>query len=135
MAISDFQSPFLLLESRDETIVATVTRPSLSEEENIDIWGKDLLDLVDQYGCKQIVVSLENVTYITSAALGKLITLHRKLHRKDGRLVVCGILAGVDDVLQTSRLNDYFTIAPDIPAAMTMMAVPLADENRNLKTG
>lgn len=123
MTISDFQSAFLLLESRDDAVIATVTRPLLSEEENIDLWGKDLLDLVDQYGCRQIVVSLENVTYITSAALGKLITLHRKLHRKDGQLVVCGVLDGVNDVLRTSRLNDYFTIAPDVPAAMTMISV------------
>lgn len=122
MAISDFQSPFLLLESRDAAVIATVTKPLLSEEENIDLWGKDLLDLVDQYGCRQIVVSLENVTYITSAALGKLITLHRKLHRKAGQLVVCGVLAGVKDVLHTSRLNDYFTIAADVPAAMTMIS-------------
>ncbi len=37
MAISDFQSAFLSLESRDDAVIVTVTRPQLSEEENIDV--------------------------------------------------------------------------------------------------
>jgi anti-sigma B factor antagonist len=122
MALSDFRSPFLSLETRDDTVVATVTRPTLSEEENIDLWGKDLLDLVDQHGCRQLVVSLQNVSYMTSAALGKLITLHRKLHRKDGQLVLCGAVGGVKDILQASRLHNYFHVAPDVPAALTMIS-------------
>lgn len=121
MPAPEFQSAFLTLEDRDPAVVATVTRAQLSEEENIEIFGKDLLDLVDQYGFRQIVVSLQHVTYITSAALGKLITLHRRLHRKAGRLVVCGALASVKDVLHASRLNDYFTVADDVPAALAQM--------------
>jgi len=123
MTISDFQSSFLQLESRDCVVIATVTRPQLSEEENIDVLGKDLFDLVEQHGCRQLVVSLEHVTYMTSAALGKLISLHRRMHRKEGRLILCGALASVQEVLQTSRLNDYFTITTDVPAAMLLIAV------------
>ena len=122
MSMSDFHSSFLTLEERDPAVIAVVTRPQLSEEENIDVFGKELLDLVDQYGCRQIIVSLQHVTYITSAALGKLITLHRRLHRKDGRLILCGAFASVKDVLQASHLNDYFTVAEDVSAAMTMLS-------------
>jgi anti-sigma B factor antagonist len=121
MATSEFRSAFLTLEERDPAVIATITRPQLSEEENIEVFGKDLLDLVDQYGFRQIVVSLQHVTYITSAALGKLITLHRKLHRKAGRLIVCGAFDSVKDVLQASHLNSYFTIADDVPAALAQM--------------
>lgn len=122
MVISDFQSHFLTLEDHDHTVVATITRSALSEEENIDLWGKELNDLVDQYGCRQIVVALNQVTYITSAAVGKLITLHRRLHRKEGRLILCGISGSVRDVIQTSRLHDYFTIADDVPQALSMIS-------------
>lgn len=122
MAISDFHSSFLKLEERGPALIATVIRPQLSEEENIDVLGKDLLDLVEQYGCRQLIVDLQHVTYVTSAALGKLITLHRRMHRKEGRLIVCGAVDSVKDVIQTARLDDYFTIAEDVPAAMLMMA-------------
>jgi anti-sigma B factor antagonist len=124
MTKSQFRSSFLTLEECEPTaVVATITRPQLSEEDNIDVLGKELLDLVDQYGFRKIVVSLQHVTYITSAALGKLITLHRRLHRKEGQLIICGAVEAVSEVLQTSRLNDYFTIAVDVPAAMTMMTI------------
>ncbi len=123
MTISDFRSAFLTLEDRQPAVVATITRAQLSEEENIEVLGRELMDLVDQHGCRQIVVSLQHVTYITSAALGKLIALHRRLHRKDGRLIVCGAFASVKDVLQTSRLDDYFTVADDVSAALSQMTL------------
>ncbi len=124
MAMSEYHSDFLALEERDPAMVATITRCELTEEENIDVLGKDLLDLVDQYGCRQIIVSLQHVTYITSAALGKLITLHRRLHRKDGRLIICGAINSVKDVLRSSRLHEYFTVAEDVTSALTLMSSP-----------
>jgi anti-sigma B factor antagonist len=124
MTKSEFRSSFLTLEECEPSaVVATITRQQLSEEENIDVLGKELLDLVDQYGFRKIVVSLQHVTYITSAALGKLITLHRRLHRKEGQLVICGAVEAVKEVLQTSRLNDYFIVAADVPSAMTRISI------------
>lgn len=122
MAMSDFRSTFMAIEDRNPAVILTITRPHLSEEENIDLLGKELNDLVDQYGCRQIVVSLQRVEYITSAALGKLIALHRRLHRKDGRLVVCGAIDTVKDVLHASRLDDYFTVTETIDSAVALLA-------------
>ena len=122
MAMSEFRSTFMALEERDPTVVLTITRPHLSEEENIDLLAKELNDLVDQRGCRQIVISLQQVEYITSAALGKLIALHRRLHRKEGRLVVCGAYDSVKDVLRASRLDDYFTITETIDSAVALLA-------------
>lgn len=123
MTMSEFRSSFLSLEEREPAVVATITRPQLSEEENIEVLGRELLDLVEQHGCRKIIVSLQHVTYITSAALGKLITLHRRLHRKDGQLIVCGAIASVMEVLRASRLNDYFTLAEDVNSAVSRMAL------------
>ncbi len=122
MAMSEFRSTFMALEERDPTVVITITRPHLSEEENIDLLAKELNDLVDQRGCRQIVISLQQVEYITSAALGKLIALHRRLHRKEGRLVVCGAYNSVKDVLHASRLDDYLTITETIDSAVALLA-------------
>ena len=123
MTITNYQSSFLTLEDRDRVVVARITRAQLSEEENIDVFGKELVDLVEQFGCRKVVLSLENVTYISSAALGKLITLHRRLHRKDGQLVLCGALHSVKEVLAASRLHEYFTVADDVDSALSLMSV------------
>ena len=43
---------------------------------------------------------------------------HRKLHRRDGRLVICHLTSGVLEVMHTSRLIDYFHVVDDFDAAI-----------------
>ena len=47
--------------------------------------------LVEQFDKQKVVLSLSSVEYLTSSVLGKLITMHRKLHRKKGRLILCDL--------------------------------------------
>jgi anti-sigma B factor antagonist len=121
MSLSQFKSAYLVIEDCGNAVVARFTRNQLSEEENIEQIGQELLSLVEQYQCRQIVLSLELVEFITSAALGKIIMLHRRLHRKDGKLVVCSASGPVADVLESSRLNDYFVMAPDTQGALALL--------------
>lgn len=121
MSLDQYRATFVAIEDHGPAVVARFTRPQLSEDENIEQMGQELLSLVDQYNCRQLVLSLELVDFITSAALGKLITLHRRIHRKDGKLVLCGARGAVADVLKTSRLHDYFTMAADSQQAIALL--------------
>lgn len=122
MSLSEYQPAFLSLEQQGDAVVARVMRSQLSEEDNIQQMAQELITLIDHYQCQQLALSLGEVAYMTSAALGKLIMIHRKLHRKAGRLVMCDITAGVADILRTSRLDEYFTIASDTSHAVLMLA-------------
>jgi anti-sigma B factor antagonist len=121
MSLNDFKSAYLSIEESGAAVVARFIRPQLSDEENIEQMGQELISLVEQYQCRQLVLSLELVDFITSAALGKIIMLHRRLHRKDGKLVVCAAHGPVADVLQSSRLNDYFVMATDTQGALALL--------------
>jgi anti-anti-sigma regulatory factor len=48
--------------------------------------------------------------------------MHRKLHRKGGKLCLCGAGGDVDKVLRTSRLNEYFRTAANVQDAQTAVA-------------
>lgn len=120
MSFEKFQLAYLALENYGSAVVARITRPRLSEEENLEQIGRELLSLVDHYQCRQLIVDLEAVEYMTSAALGKLITLHRRMHRKEGKMIVCGAQGAVADVLRTSRLQEYFTLAADTQRALSL---------------
>ncbi|MDX1968486.1 MAG: STAS domain-containing protein [Planctomycetaceae bacterium] len=122
MSLSEFQPAFVSIESHGDTIVARFTRSQLSEEDNIEQMAHELVTLIDHYQCQRLAISMDIVEFITSAALGKLIMIHRKLHRRDGRLVVCDIKGSVAEVMKTSRLNEYFTIAADTPGALGLLA-------------
>jgi anti-sigma B factor antagonist len=94
----------------------------LTEEENIEQLGRELFALVEQYDCRKVVLDLAAVSYATSSVLGKMISLHRKLHRNEGRLVMCSVRDELRRVLQSSRLIDYFHVADDLESALATFA-------------
>lgn len=122
MSLDGFQATFLTVEDHGHAVAARFTRAHLSEDENIEQMGQELLTLIEHFQITNLVLSLEIVEIMTSAALGKLITLHRRLHRKDGRLVLCHATGHVAEVLHTSRLDAYFTMVPDTAGGLALLA-------------
>ena len=64
-------------EAGDVTIVHFVDRKIL-DEANIQEMGQELFDLVERQQCKKLLLNFANVEFLSSAALGKLITLNKK---------------------------------------------------------
>lgn len=120
-SLADFKPAFMTLEIRGPIVVAHITRQNLSEEENIEELGQEFSMLVEHFSCRLLAVDMQAVSLITSAALGKLISLHRNLHRREGRLVVCGVSGMVEDVLRTARLTDYFSMATTTDEAVALL--------------
>lgn len=120
-SISEFKPAFMTLEERGRVVVARISRPQLSEEDNIEELWQEFLVLVEHFGCRRLALDLNFVNMVTSAALGKLISLHRNMHRRDGRLVVCGVQGMVQDVMLTARLTDYFTMATSVDDAVVLL--------------
>ena len=118
MSLTEYTPSYFQLAHEQDVTIARCTLRRLTEEENLEEVGHELFSLVDQYDRRKIVLDLETVEFLTSAALGKFITLHRKLHRHQGRLILCRLVPQVKEVMRLSRLIDYFTTAADVPAAM-----------------
>lgn len=114
-----FESTFFRLELREGIAVLHVSRSSLSEEDNVELFGLDLSRLVDQMGYRQVVLSLEGVRWISSSILGKLIHLHRHLKRQQGEMALCHVGCHLGEILSTSRLDTYFTITPTAEVAVS----------------
>ena len=117
MPFPDFHPAYFDVRDDDGVAIACVSVPQLTEEENIEQMGQEFFSLIGQYECRRLVVDLSKVEYATSAALGKLITLHRRMHRSDGQLVLCGVTGTLADILTTSRLMDYFNVAENTEEA------------------
>ncbi len=62
----------------DVTVVRFVDRKIL-DEGNIQEIGQELFDLVEKEGCKKLLLNFSTVDFLSSAALGKLITLDKKV--------------------------------------------------------
>lgn len=126
VSLTEFRSSYVEVEPRETVTLAAFTRSRLSEDENIEQLGQELLALVDQYQCRKLVLSLGRVEYVTSSVVGKLITLHRRLHRKHGQLVLCELQPAVREILKSSRLLEYFHTAGNRDEALAILE---ADES------
>ncbi len=122
MALPEITTKYTTLEEQSDVLVVKFTMKMLNDEENIEQLGQELFSLVEQYSRTKLAVDMSQVEYLTSSVLGKLITLHRKLHRLQGRLALFGLTEGVAGILRTSKLLTYFTVAGDKDSAVAQLA-------------
>ena len=101
----------------DVTVVNFIDRKIL-DEQNIQKIGEDLFSLVDELGRRKILLNFGNVDYLSSAALGKFITLNKKVQAAGGKLILCNIDANIYEVFEITKLNKLFNIQKEEQAAL-----------------
>ena len=101
----------------DVTVVNFVDRKIL-DEQNIQIIGEQLFSLVDESGRRKILLNFHNVEYLSSAALGKLITLNKNNNALGGNLVLCEIDPQIYEVFEITKLDKFFNIQKEEQAAL-----------------
>jgi anti-sigma B factor antagonist len=103
--------------SGDVSVVKFRDRKIL-DEAAIQELGSELFALVELDNRKTILLDFAGVEFLSSAALGKLITFDRKVKTSKGRLKMCGIAPGILEVFQVTKLNKVFDIRPDAGEAL-----------------
>ncbi|MBW3543666.1 MAG: STAS domain-containing protein [Planctomycetes bacterium] len=121
MTIDDSGGHFFKVRRDGDVAVVDFTMPRLTEDENMEQFGQELYALVSQHDIRKIAANMAQVEYATSSALGKLITLHRRLHRENGTLVLCGVSGTLADILNSARLIDYFNVTEDLDSAIARL--------------
>jgi anti-sigma B factor antagonist len=108
----------LEVEDIGEVTVVNFTDKKILDEQNIQIIGEQLFRLVDELGRTKLLLNFGNVEYLSSAALGKLITLNRKVGNVGGRLILCNISPQIYEVFEITKLNKVFNIQKEEQAAL-----------------
>jgi hypothetical protein len=90
------------------------------EEKDIEELAAELLSLVDEDGCRKMVLRLgpEPPQCLYSVFLAKLIALRRHLAEHDGALKISDAAPVVIEVFEACQLADYFDFYPDCAAAV-----------------
>ena len=93
----------------DVTVVKFVD-PKILDEAGIQELGAELFALVERDNRRSILLNFADVDFLSSAALGKLITLDRKVKSVQGRLKMSNIRPEIMEVFQITKLNKVFDI-------------------------
>jgi anti-sigma B factor antagonist len=100
------------------TVVSFVQAKILSEPD-VQALGEELLGLVDRDGCKYLVLDFQKVQFCSSAVIGKLLALDRKVKSKKGKLRLCRMAPEIREVFQITRLDQVLEIKDTREQALT----------------
>ncbi len=103
----------LLVEMDGDVAVAEVTTPKLLDESNVELFGAKLFALIDEHHHRQVVLDLQRLDYMSSAANSKLIGFERLIQKAGGRFAICGVRSDIYEVFAITRLNKLFRIFRD----------------------
>jgi anti-sigma B factor antagonist len=85
----------------------------ITEDVNIQELGEEMFSLVETDGRDKLLLSFSGVKFLSSAALGKLITLHKKMKSHGGVLKLSNIHPEIYEAFAITKLNRLFDIRKD----------------------
>jgi len=83
------------------------------EDINIQELGQEMFRLVEEDGRDRLLLDFASVDFLSSAALGKLITLDKKMKAHGGALKMSNIRPEIYEVFAITKLNRLFDIRKD----------------------
>lgn len=101
----------------DVTVVRFVDRKIL-DEASIQELGQELFQLVEVEKRTKLVLNFSKVDFLSSAALGKLLTLEKKIRVHKGKLKLTNIRPEIYEVFAITKLNKLFEIVDDEAKAL-----------------
>ena len=108
----------LLTRTEGDVLVAYFQDVRIIEESRIESLGQELLDLVRDKSKVRIVLNFQNVSFMSSAMIGKLISFGKKCKENGVALRISNITENVAEVFKLMRLEKVFVIDPDEETAI-----------------
>ncbi|MGB8227163.1 MAG: STAS domain-containing protein [Sedimentisphaerales bacterium] len=96
--------------------VVTLTDEKILDDEDIRALEDSIMPLVD--GPVNLVIDFSSVNFLSSAVLGLLIRVSKRINENKGRLKLCSIGSKIYDIFKITRLDEIFDIYPDVKKAM-----------------
>ncbi len=94
----------------DDVTVVHFRNRKIIEDLSIQELGQELVYLVEVEKRGKLVLNFGSVDFLSSAALGKLITLDKKIKLHNGRLRLCCIRPEIYEVFKITKLDRMFEI-------------------------
>ncbi|MHC4406756.1 MAG: STAS domain-containing protein [Planctomycetota bacterium] len=88
------------------------------DDTGIQELAEDLFQVVEAEGREKLLLNFAAVAFLSSAVLGKLITLHKKVKAQGGVLKMCNVRPEILDVFTITRLDRLFDIKGDEEEAL-----------------
>jgi anti-sigma B factor antagonist len=104
--------PFNVQQVEKATVVEFTTA-SLMDPIQLEATASALVKLVDEQDRRILVIDFERVQFLSSQAIGILLTLNKKLAAlKGSKFILCGVGPRLQELLRITRLDRVLTLKP-----------------------
>ncbi len=110
---------------RDVTII-NFQDASLLDSAQLEGIGAELSDLVDNKNRRKLILDFTKVQFMSSSALGVLITVRKKMAAIKGDMVICSMRKDLMKVFEITNLVKMFNFAPDEERALAHFGLTTA---------
>lgn len=104
------EQPHFTVRTSDGVNIVEFADRKILEELSISEIGDQLAKLIAGSQGIKLLLSFENVEHLSSAALGMLITLNKRVSEQSGKLKLSDITPQIFEVFKITRLNKLFDI-------------------------
>jgi anti-sigma B factor antagonist len=113
----------LLVESVQDVTVISFLENSILDASQITDISSELHALIEDKQARKMVFDFEQVRFLSSQALGMLITLQKRLDAAGGTLKVAAMRNELRQVFTITKLDRLFKFFPDVETALREFGV------------
>lgn len=110
--------PRVSVEYADNATVVSFVDEKILEEMDIRALQETIMSVIEQSKGINLVLDFGNVRFLSSAVLGLLIRISKRVYERDGRLRLCSINPKIYEVFKITRLTRTFDIYEDVESAI-----------------
>ena len=109
--------PRISVEYAENATIITFVDEKILEERDIQTLQESIMSVIEQAERLNLVLDFCNVQFLSSAVLGLLIRVSKKVYERDGRLRLCNISPKIYEIFKITRLTKIFEIYQDVENA------------------
>ncbi len=116
--------PNISVEYAGNATIMSFTDEKILEEKDINALAESITSVIEQAERINLILDFGNVRFLSSAVLGLLIRISKRIYERDGQLRLCNINPKIYEIFKITRLTKTFDIYNSIESATEGLSGP-----------
>jgi anti-anti-sigma factor len=111
---------FVMIQTLGDIVLVKVMKEKLLDLASITALHDELMNQLERHPRISLVIDLADVTYLSSAMLGKFVALYKAIKAGKGRLAIGGVKPALKPLFTITKLDQLMEFFPDAGAAVDL---------------
>jgi anti-sigma B factor antagonist len=110
--------PRISVKYADNATIVTFVDEKILEEMDIHALQESVMSVIEEAERVNLILDFCNVRFLSSAVLGLLMRISKKVYEQEGQLRLCNISPRIYEIFKITRLNKIFDIYENVERAV-----------------